>query len=115
MKRLDDFCQKYADSLIWAFISACVLVFTSLCFSKYRAFGYFDWDLASDAVVLWNSVHGKMLYYPFLEQSIFGAHLYMIIFLLLPIYAVFQSPLTLLFLQSAFLGLAAFPLYLLAT
>ena len=114
MKKIDDFCQKYADSLIWVFISAYILVFGYLCFLKYQSFGYFDWDLASDAVVLWNSVHGKMLYYPFLEQSIFGAHLYLIIFLILPIYAVFQSPLTLLFLQSAFLGLAAFPLYLLA-
>lgn len=114
MKRLDEFCRKYADRLIWAFISAYVLVFGCLCFIKYQAFGYFDWDLASDAVVLWNSVHGKLLYYPFLEQSIFGAHLYLIIFLILPAYAVFQSPLTLLFLQSAFLGLAAFPLYLLA-
>ena len=114
MKRLDEFCQKYADSLIWVFISAYVLVFTSLCFSKYRAFGYFDWDLASDAILYWNSVHGKMLYYPFLEGNIFGAHIYLIAFLVMPLYALFQSPLLLLFLQSLFLGMAAYPLYLIA-
>lgn len=114
MKKVDEFFRKFADSLVWIFISAYIVAFGSLCFLKYRSFGYFDWDLASDAIVLWNSVHGKLMYYPFLEQSIFGAHLYLIIFFILPIYAVFQSPLTLLFLQSAFLGLAAFPLYLLA-
>ncbi len=114
MKKLDEFCRKYADYLIWVFISAYILVFGYLCFLKYTSFSYFDWDLASDAVVLWNSVHGKLLYYPFLEQTIFGAHLYLIIFLILPIYALFQHPLTLLLLQSIFLGLAAFPLYLLA-
>lgn len=114
MGKLDEFCRKYADRLIWVFISTYILAFGYLCFLKYHSFNYFDWDLASDVIVLWNSVHGNMLYYPFLEQPIFGAHLYLIIFLLLPVYAVFQSPLTILFLQSIFLGLAAFPLYLLA-
>ncbi|OGW94356.1 MAG: hypothetical protein A3K16_00320 [Omnitrophica bacterium RIFCSPLOWO2_01_FULL_45_24] len=114
MKRIDEFCLKFADRLVWVAISVYILAFGYLSFLKYRSFSYFDWDLAGAGSVLWNSVHGKFLYYPFLEQSIFGAHLYLIIFLILPVYAVFQSPLTLLFLQSAFLGLAAFPLYLLA-
>jgi len=114
MKKINEFCDKFADRLVWLFISAYIFVFCYLSFLKYQSFGYWDWDLASDAIVLWNSIHGKFLYYPFLEQSIFGAHLYLIIFLILPIYAVFQTPLTFLFLQSVFLGLAAFPLYLLA-
>ncbi len=114
METINSFCKKYADRLIWVFISVYILVFGYLCFLKYHSFNYFDWDLASDVIVLWNSVHGKFLYYPFLEQSIFGAHLYLITLFILPIYAFFQSPLTLIFLQSIFLGLAAFPLYLLA-
>ncbi|MFA4853825.1 MAG: DUF2079 domain-containing protein [Candidatus Omnitrophota bacterium] len=114
MERIDKFCQKWAEHLLWASILSYILVFGYLCFLKYQSFNYTDWDLAGDAVVFWSSIHGKLLYYSFLEQIIFGAHLYLIIFLILPIYAVFQSPLTLLFLQSIFLGLAAFPLYLLA-
>ncbi|MDD5072235.1 MAG: DUF2079 domain-containing protein [Candidatus Omnitrophica bacterium] len=114
MKRIDAFCLKFADRLVWASILAYILAFGCLCFLKYQSFNYTDWDLASDAVVFWNSVHGKLLYFPFLEEVIFGAHLYLIMFLIMPIYAVFQSPLTILFLQSAFLGLAAYPLYLLA-
>lgn len=114
MKTIDKFCEKFADKLIWLFIFTYIFIFSYLCFLKYNSFGYYDWDFASDIIILWNSVHGRMLYYPFLEQNIFGAHLYLIIFLIIPIYAVFQHPATLLFLQSLFLGLAAYPLYLLA-
>ncbi|TAM39973.1 DUF2079 domain-containing protein [bacterium] len=114
MERLDKFCQKWAGYLLWASILSYIIVFGYLSFLKFQSFNYTDWDLAGDAVVFWNSVHGKFLYYSFLEQIIFGAHLYLIIFLILPIYALLQTPLTLLFLQSIFLGLAAYPLYLLA-
>lgn len=106
--------EKCGDMFIWAGIAAYTIFFCYLTYLKYNCFGYYDWDFASDATILWNSVHGKLLYYPFLEQNIFGAHLYLIIFLVLPVYAIFQHPLALLFLQSLFLGLAAFPLYKLA-
>lgn len=114
MEKLEKFCDKFADKLIWIFITAYVVLFGYLCFLKYVSFSYLDWDFASDVIVLWNSIHGKLFYYPFLEQLIFGAHLFLIIVLLIPIYALFQHPLTLLFLQSLFLGLAAYPLYILA-
>ncbi len=114
MGRIERFCERFADALIWLFISIYVAIFTYLCILKYNSFGYLDWDFASDIVTLWNSVHGKMFYYPFLEENILGGHLYLIILFLIPIYAVFQHPVTLLFMQSLFLGLAAYPLYLLA-
>ena len=114
MKKISLFFQKFADRLLWVFILIYILIFGYLSFLKYQSFSYFDWDLAGEASVLWNSVHGKFLYVSFLEQSVFGAHFNPIILFILPIYAIFQSPLTLLFLQSLFLGLAAFPLYLLA-
>ena len=114
MKKIDYFFERWSDKLIWILIGTYVFIFTSLSFLKYYSFSYYDWDFASDVITLWNSVHGKWLYYPFLEQNIFGAHLYLIILLIIPIYFLFQSSLTLLFLQSLFLGLGAWPLYLLA-
>ena len=65
VKRIDEFCLKFADRLVWAAISAYILAFGYLSFLKYRSFSYFDWDLAGAGSVLWNSVHGKFLYYPF--------------------------------------------------
>ena len=114
MKIVDKFCERFADKIIWVFISLYAIIFSYLSFLKYYSFGYYDWDFASDISVLWNSIHGKIFYYPFLEQSIFGAHIYLIILLLIPVYMIFQHPLAILFLQSLFLGLAAYPLYLLA-
>lgn len=111
---VDRYLEKNADRFIWVFIGIYVALFTYLSFLKFFSFGYYDWDFASDHIVLWNTLHGRWLHYPFLEQNIFGAHLYVIIFLLLPIYALLQHPLALLFLQSLFLGLAAYPLYLFA-
>lgn len=114
MNTIDNFFEKSADKIIWVFIFIYVFIFTSICFFKYYSFGYHDWDFASDVIVLWNSVHGKFLYYPFLEETIFGTHLYLFVIFLIPIYAVFQHPLTMLFLQTVFLGAAAYPLYLFA-
>jgi uncharacterized membrane protein len=111
-KGIDKFFDKWAPKLIGALIAAYVIIFTALCFYKYFSFKYYDWDFASDVITLWNSVHGKFLYYPFLEESVFGTHLYLVVFLIIPIYFLFQTPLILLFLQSLFFGLAACPLYL---
>lgn len=114
MNTIDKFCEKFANKIIWVSITIYILVFSYICGLKYYSYGYYDFDFASDVIVYWNSIHGKLLYYPFMDQVIFGCHLYLIIFLILPIYTLFQHPLTVLFLQSLFLGLAAYPLYILA-
>ncbi|MDD5436424.1 MAG: DUF2079 domain-containing protein, partial [Candidatus Omnitrophica bacterium] len=114
MNAIERFCKEQSDKLIWVLIGAYVILFSCLSALKYYSFNYYDWDLASDVAILWNSVHGRLLYYPFLQQNIFGAHLCPVIFFIIPIYAVFQHPMTVLFLQSLFLGLAAYPLYLFA-
>lgn len=114
LKEFESWCEKKGALLLSLFVLAYVLVFSALSFLKYYSFSYYDWDFASDIVVLWNSIHGRFLYYPFLEQNIFGAHLYLILLGVLPVYALLQHPLTLLFLQSLFLGLVAYPLYFFA-
>lgn len=111
---VDRYLEKNADRIIWVLIGIYVALFTYLSFLKFFSFAYYDWDFASEHIILWNTLHGRWLYYPFLEQNIFGAHLFVVIWLLLPIYALCQHPLTLLFLQSLFFGLAAYPLYLFA-
>lgn len=114
MNPVERFCEKWADRVLFVFMGAYVVLFSFLCFIKYYSFGYYDWDFASDVTILWNSLHGRLLYYPFFEQNILGTHLFLIYFLIIPIYFIFQHPLTLLFLQSLILGLGAYPLYLLA-
>lgn len=76
------------------------------------------YDLAIQDNVLWNLTHGG----PFFKAaptlgptgSHFGGHATLIAYLLAPLYAWHQSAETLLVLQSAFLGMAAVPLFLFA-
>ncbi len=114
LNKAEKWLERYADRLLWWLVCGYAAALGVVVLSKFYSFGYYDWDFASDLTVLWNSVHGRFLYYPFLEENIFGAHLYLIILLILPVYVLCQHPLTLLFLQTLFLALAAWPLYLFA-
>jgi len=80
---------------------------------KFYAYRFTDFDLAVHALSMWNITHG-MIFNSILGVPFLGNHLSLILFLLAPVYSIFQHPLTLLFIQSAFLGLGAVPIYLLA-
>jgi len=89
-----------------------VLLMSAFCFWKYSNFGYNGLDLAIFNQVFYNSAHGDWFQFSIHPQSYLGDHFGIIIIFLLPFYLLFQNPLTLLFLQSLFLGLAAWPLFL---
>ena len=91
------------------------LVFAfSICLFKYQTFKYNALDLAIFNQVFYNSSLGNLFNFTIHPTSYLGDHFTPIILLLLPFYALFKSPITLLFLQSLFLALAAIPLYLIA-
>ena len=84
-------------------------------------FRTYAWDLGIIAQSLWTTLNsGKMLYstlevpYGNPSGNFLGVHFSPILLLILPIYALFQSPETLLVLQSFILAIAALPLYWLA-
>ena len=86
-----------------------------MCFQKYATFAYHDFDLAIFNQVMRNSLHGD-----FFHSSITGGvylrdHVPLILFLFLPFYALFQSPLFLLVLQTVFLGLAGLSIWFVAS
>ncbi|MCX6356801.1 MAG: DUF2079 domain-containing protein, partial [Candidatus Aureabacteria bacterium] len=103
-------CDTPASALILLYIAA----FAILCFRLYRSFGYHDFDLATANQIMWNNLHGNPFYSSLHGGNILGFHAYLIFFLLSPIYALWQSPLMLLCLHTVFLGLAGWPIYLLA-
>ncbi len=72
---------------------------------KYHNFEYTDFDLAIDSNGMWNILHGSF------HSSIhgipfFGNHMRLILVLLAPVYAIFRTPLFLLYLQSLALASA---------
>jgi len=77
----------------------------------------FAWDLGIFNQVFWSTLHGRFFYYtvePWNGRSFFGVHFSPILILIIPFYAVYPHPETLLVLQSFVIALGAVPLYFLA-
>ncbi|MBL8014522.1 MAG: DUF2079 domain-containing protein [Candidatus Omnitrophica bacterium] len=83
-------------------------LFASLISFKYFHLSYYDWDLAFFTQAMWNLCHGSQ-YTSLVGINYFGDHSYYFTFLLLPLFAIFPHPLTLVFLKiAAFIGSAYF-------
>ncbi|MBF0388052.1 MAG: DUF2079 domain-containing protein [Candidatus Omnitrophica bacterium] len=90
-----------------------IAFFSAYCFMSFRAFGYYDWDLAVYDQIIWNITRGD-LFSSLLGVNFLGHHVHFLAFPIAFIYKLFPHPYTLLFLQTAALGGAAVPLYYLA-
>jgi len=114
------FAEAKADRLTLVFIGVYTVVFS--CFTTYMhyAFKTYAWDLGIFTQALWTTVNlGKPFYYTIELQvntsgNFLGTHFSPILFLIIPIYAIYQSPLTLLVIQSFILALGALPIYRMA-
>ena len=103
--------------LVWIFIISYTIFFSWYSILKHYAFLTTAFDLGIFDQALWSTLHGKFLYTTLHgeEASVtFAHHFQPILLLILPIYAVYQSPETLLVLQSFFLALGALPIYWIA-
>lgn len=115
-----NFAEGKADRLIFLLISVYALAFSVFTVLMYYSFKTYAWDLGIFTQSLWSTINlGKPFYYTIEVMvnpslNFFGTHFSPVLFLVVPIYAVFQSPLTLLVLQSFVIGLAALPLYWIA-
>lgn len=119
-KKIVGFIERKADKFVFVLIFVYALVFSGYTIFMYYGFKTYGWDLGIFSQSLWTTINlGKPFHYT-LEtyvnpgQSFFGAHFSPILALVVPVYAVYQSPLTLLVLQSFVIGLAALPLYWIA-
>ncbi|MFH0877371.1 MAG: DUF2079 domain-containing protein [Candidatus Omnitrophota bacterium] len=105
--------EAWATRLVWILVGLYTLVFCFVCAIKYKFYIYNDFDLAVHDQVMWNLCHGS-LYSSILRLDFLGNHAHLILFFLVPIYKLFASPLTLLFIQTLLMALGAIPLFLLA-
>ena len=99
--------------MLWFFISVYAFYCGFLSILKLVSFSYYDFDLAVHTLTLWNIIHGS-IYNSILGIPFLGNHIQPILFFVAPLHAVFPHPQTLLLLQTLFLSLGAFPLYLIA-
>lgn len=112
--KLQNFIQRRNKFLLWFFIIIYILTFTVFCFFKYKTFAYNSIDLAIYNQVFYHSSLGDLFNFTIHPHLYLGDHFELFILILLPFYLIIHSPLTLLFLQTLFIGLSAWPVYLIA-
>lgn len=109
-----------AQYLVIFCIAIYAVFFSYYTIAKHYSFHTSAWDLGGYEQILWSTIHHRKLFWGFPDPTnnptgyYFGVHFSPILFLVLPIYAIFQVTETLLVLQSFVLALAALPLYWLA-
>ncbi len=94
-------------------IATYTLLLTAICWYKYFQLGYNALDLAIFDNVFFNAISGNGFWSSIQGHHYFADHFAPLLALLLPFYALWPSPLNLLFIQSLLLGLSALPVYLL--
>ncbi|HAJ56849.1 MAG TPA: hypothetical protein DCL35_03655 [Candidatus Omnitrophica bacterium] len=107
------FGRDPSELILSVLIGLYVVFFSVISYLKFDSFSYGDYDLAYFDQIIWNILHGSV-FSSILGIVFLGNHMQLIWFILAPFYWLFPHPLTLLFLQSLFLGVAAYPLFLLA-
>jgi len=105
---------KKIDTIALALVLLYIASFCLLCSKKYHNFGYYDFDLATANQVMASNLRGDFFYSSLDGGNVLRFHAFLIYLLLLPLYALWQSPLMLLYLQTVFLAFAGWPIYLCA-
>ncbi len=105
--------KKYTRWLIGLIIFYLV-AFSLFSVWKYNNFYYNALDLGIFNQVFFNSAQGRLFDFTIHPHSYLGDHLGFILVLLLPIYWLWQNPITLLILQTFFIGITAWPIFLIA-
>ncbi len=103
--------------VLFLIASIYVIIVSTLALSRHYTFETNTWDLGIYSQSLYSTLnHGKILYYtaelmgnP--SGSLFGIHFSPFLFLLVPIYAIYQNPVTLLILRPIAISIGLIPLY----
>jgi uncharacterized membrane protein len=112
--------RQHPALFLCLFILMYTIVFSYIAILKNDAFSSTAWDLGIYEQVIWSTTNTGRLFWYTPEVLInpscnfLGIHFSPILFIVVPIYAVYQSTETLLVLQASVIALAAIPLYKLA-
>ncbi len=95
-------------------LGAWLLLYVPLGLVRHYGLQTNAYDLSVFDYALWNALHGAAGYVPFFGHSLGAHHVMPTLYGLLPLYAVVRSPVTLILVQFAAVGLAALLLHRLA-
>jgi uncharacterized membrane protein len=102
------------QTLIWLFVLALFLVLgVSASFRHLNGHSTF-YDLGIMDNFVWQTLHGRLFFYPQYGISYFGDHFAPILFLFVPLYAIWTSPLVLILGQALALAIGGWFVYQIA-
>jgi len=110
----------YSDLVVLTTVAGYIVVFSYLTILKYYAFRVYAADLGIINQSLWTTLFAGRFFYSTVESLyipsgvFFAIHFSPIMFLIMPVYAVFPFPEMLLALQSLIIGFGAIPIFWIA-
>lgn len=115
VKMIEKITRKSDKVILISIFIFFVLVFSLIGIERHWAISSSGYDLAVTDQAVWNTTRGNMLFSS-LDGNIshLGAHFEPILLLIVPFYMIWNNLIVLILLQSFALGLAIFPLYLIA-
>ena len=104
-----------SEKILWFAIASYVIVMGVLVVLRHYQFQTQAWDLGLFTQTLWNTLQGRIMQNSIEEipQNL-AVHMNPVMFLLVPLYALFPTPYALLILQTLIIALGSWPLYLLS-
>ncbi len=100
--------------LLTLFILLFIIAYSWLAVTRHQLFNSTGYDLAINEQILWNTLNGRFFASSLEVSNSFADHFRPFLLSVLPFYALFPRPETLLILQAVVLASAAIPLYLIA-
>ncbi len=104
---------KTRNTSIYLLISVFLIALFTLAYLKYRSYNTLM-DLPIYYQAMWSTLRGRLMFTTtYLPQgyNVLGDHWNLIMLLFLPFFRLFQTPVSLLFIQSFFLTIGALPIY----
>ncbi len=105
-----------ADTIAWALVLVYIVTFAWLAILRHASFNSSAFDLGIYDQVVWNTLHGRLYFYTTTGQPLLhlSNHADPSLIFVAPFYLFFDSPITLLILQAAVIGLGGLPVFWLA-
>lgn len=110
--------RSFDKKTVWGILFAGMVIFAVaygwMSMTRHNLFNSTGYDLAINEQIVWNTLNGRFFASSVEVDNSFADHFRPMLIFLVPIYAIFQTPKTLLAVQVLVLASGAIPLYLLA-
>ena len=115
------FQELRSHYILLSFVAGYIVSMSYYTIMRYETFQTNAFDFGIFNQLFWSTVHGRLFYetpdmarMPSSSGNFLGVHFSPLLFLLVPVYYLYQSPYTLLITQTVFIALGSIPVYMIS-